>query len=152
MSPSRHHTDLYHTAVLTAALRRFLGRHRYLTRRGADLRNRYDRQLPQTVLLALHQRILAQVAYLSRRLAEKLPLLPCRHVQRLHHRGQKDEGHTLRQDRCRRSYRQGASDQRRLADRIPRGRRMARRGLEIRRLRRMERNDHHDKHTASACL
>ena len=94
----------------------------------------------------------AQMAYLARRLAEKLPLLPARDVQRIHQRRQEDEEHPLRQDRRRRSCRQGIADQRRLADRIPRCRRLARRRLEVRRLRLVERRDHHAEHPAAAAL
>ena len=82
----------------------------------------------------------------------KRPYLSRRDVERVHQRGQEDEGHPLRQNRRGRAYRQGAPHQRRLADRIPRGRRLARRGLEIRRVRRLERRDHHGEHSPAAAL
>ena len=81
---------------------------------------------------------------------QKLPVLPHRHVQCVPQREQKDEEHALWQDRRRHAHLQGAADKRGFADRLFGGRYLARRRLEIRGVRHLERRHHHAEHFAAA--
>ena len=118
----------------------------------ADFSHRPHRQLQASVLLKIYQRILAQMAHLARRVDEELRLLPHRHVECVPQRKQEDEGHALRQNRRGRSYIQGIAHKRSLAHSFPAGRYLARRRLEIRGVRRMERRYHHAKHHYAAAV
>ena len=106
--------------------------------------------LQASVFLQIHQRILAQMAYFARRVAQKLPVLPHSHVQCVPQREQKDEEYALWQDRRRHAHLQGAADKRGFADRLFGGRYLARRRLEIRGVRHLERRHYHAEHFAAA--
>ncbi len=102
------------------------------------------RKLPPAVLLAHAHRVLAPLAYLAGRLAAQLPVLSAVDLEGVPQLG------PPRQAAPRQSYRQGPADGRGLAHHVPRHRHLARRKLEVRRLRLLERHGHPRVHAAAA--
>ena len=140
----RHLCAAGRTRVRAAAVCRLLRRHRHFARRGADVRHHHGRKLPPAVLLAHAHRVLAPLAYLAGRLAAQLPVLSAVDLEGVPQLG------PPRQAAPRQSYRQGPADGRGLAHHVPRHRHLARRKLEVRRLRLLERHGHPRVHAAAA--